>query len=344
MGSRTGLDAQIGFAAETVVGTAVTPTRFHEFLSESLEWTPTWLESGGLRMGSIFKRASRIVQSRKTVAGSISLEHATKGMGLLWAHALGSTGVPVVIGATTAYKQIHTPGSRYGKSLTVQVGRPDPTSGLTVPHTYSGCKISSWTFSVSDGEVAQFSIDVDGWDETLATALATASYPAGAGLFNFSQVTAFTTGGTASTASGETSVAGGDAVPGVVKKFEVKGDTSLDTERFGLGNAGVKSEQLENGISTITGSLDAEFDRATFYDVYKSGATTALHLTLAGGEIGTSGEDDTIDIILPAVKIKKATPSVSGPDVIQATVEFEAYDDETNPVIQVTLISSDSAL
>ena len=37
--------------------------KFQEFTSESLNWEPTWLEPSGLRAGTKFKRASRLVQS-----------------------------------------------------------------------------------------------------------------------------------------------------------------------------------------------------------------------------------------------------------------------------------------
>jgi len=281
------------------------------------------------------------VQSRQTVSGSIELEHATRNMGTLWKLALGSSVTTPTLVLGSAYKQVHTPGDFVGKSATIQVGRPEP-GGTVRAHTYAGCKVAGWEFSVSDGEYAMLSLDVEGRSESTATALAAASYTAGASVFNFSQVTTFKLGGTASTTAGETSVASGTTVAAIVNGFTLSGETPLATERFGLGNSGLKSEPLENDIPTVTGSLEAEFDRATFYDVFKANTTTAIEVKFEGDII--SGTDkNTLHFIVPAAKFKAVNPNVDGPDIVRATVEFEAYSDETNPVVQVTLISADSS-
>lgn len=341
MATGTGLDAQFGYKLESVYGTPVTVDKFQEFASESLTWEPTWLEPSGLRVGTKFKRASRLVQSRQTVSGDIQLEHATRGMGSLWKMALGSPITTPTLILGSAYKQVHVPGDFIGKSATIQIGRPEP-GGTVRAHTYAGCKIAGWEFSVSDGEYANLSLTVEGRSEATATALATASYTAGAEVFNFSQVSVFKLGGTPSTAAGETTIASGVTAPGVVTGFTLTGETPMATERYGLGNAGLKSEPLENDIPTVTGSLEAEFDRATFYDVFKANTTTAIEVKLEGSVI--SGTDkNTLSFIIPAAKFKAVAPNVDGPDVVQATVDFECYSNEVDPVVQVKLISADSA-
>jgi hypothetical protein len=343
MATGTGLDAQIGFAAETTVGTPVTVTRFLEFNSESLAWKPTFVEPTGLRVGRKFKRAARLVQSRKTVEGSVELEWATKGMGLLVAHMLGSTGTAVVIAASSAYKQIHTPGGLVGKGLTVQVGRPEP-SGTVRAHTYAGCKVTSWEFKLSDSEIATLALEVDGWDEATATALATASFASGAEVWNFQQAV-LKLGGTASTASGEMSIASGTQVTTIVKEISIKGENPLATERYGIGNAGVKREQLENDTPVISGSLTAEFNRTELYDLMKNNTTTAIELTLTGSAIPSgAGNNNLLSFIMPACKLKEAAPAVDGPDIVQMSTSFEAYDDEVNAPLQIKIVSADTAI
>lgn len=341
MATGTGLDAQLGFAAETVVGTPVTVTKFVEFNSEGLTWKPSFVEPTGLRVGRKFKRASRLVQSRKTVEGGVEMEWPTKGAGLLVAHALGSAAVPVQIAATTAYKQLHIPGGLVGKGLTVQVGRPEP-SGTVRAHTYTGCKVTSWEFKLSNDGTLMLSLEVDGWDESTATALATASFPTGAEVFNFQQGV-LKLGGTPSTASGEMSVAGGVAVTTVITEISVKGENPLATERYGIGQSGVKKEQLENDFPTISGSLSAEFNRTELYDLLKANTTVAIEFTMTGSLIA-SGNFYQISFIMPACKIKAAAPSVEGPDIVQMTTEFEAYDNEVDAPIQIKIVSTDTTL
>jgi len=342
MVTATGLDAQVGVKLETTVGTAVTVDKFPEFNSEGFEFDPSFIEPEGLRAGVKFKRGSRLVQSRKQVTGSLEMNHATRLMGTFWKLALGSSVTTPTLVLGSAYKQVHQTGDLIGKSATIQVGRPEPVSPYTTrAHTYSGCKVTGWEFSVSDNETAKFSLDFDGWDEATATALATASYVAGVEEFNFSQCTAFTLGGTI---SGTTELAVGGsptAVTSVVNSISLKGDNALATERYGLGNAGLKKEQLENGIPTITGTLEAEYSQSEFYTPFKANTSTTLRILFEGSVI--SGTDkNTLEFIMPMIKIKKVTPKVDGPDIVKAAVEFEVYADGTNNPFQVKLISADS--
>ncbi|HWU24078.1 MAG TPA: phage tail tube protein [Nocardioides sp.] len=343
MATGSGLDAQLMVGAESAWGTSVTPDHTYEFNDESIKLDPTFLEPTGLRVGTKYKRASRVSISRKSVSGDVTLEHATLGMGLLWKHALAS-GVTTPTALTSpAYEQVHTPGDFRGKGLTVQVGRPEPSTGTVRPFTFAGCKVGSWELSVSDNAIPTLKLTFDGRSEDTTTALAAASYPAGSAVFSFANAT-LSLGGTAATASGKTTVTGGTAVATVVTTVSVQGAAPMATDRYGIGNSGLKSEQLENDTPTITGSLTAEFSKAELYDHYTANDTLPLVLTLTGDAIGASGSDDTLEIILPAVKLKAAAPNVGGPDIVSMSTDFEAYSDETNPVIQVRIVSGDSTL
>lgn len=337
----SGIDAQLGYKLESTVGTEVTVDKFIEFNSEGFEFDPSWIEPSGLRAGVKFKRGSRLVQSRKQVSGSLECDHATRLMGALWKLALGSEVVTPTLVLGSAYKQVHQTGDLVGKSATFQVGRPEPVSPYTVrAHTYRGCKVTGWEFSVSDNEVAKLKVDVDGWDEATSTALAANSYLT-TEVFNFSQCTAFTLGATIAGTT-ELTATGGTPVTTVVNSLSFKGDNALDTERYGLGNAGIKKEQLENGVPMITGSLDAEYSKSEFYDPFKAGTATSLLVRFEGSVI--SGSDkNTLEFIVPEIRIKKVTPKVDGPDIVKANVEFEIYFNETKNPFQVKLISADSA-
>lgn len=337
----TGLDGQVGTKLETTVGTEVTVDKFPEVDSAPFEFDPSWIEPTGLRAGTKFKRGARLVQSRKAISGSLEMSHATRIMGAYWKVALGSGVVTPTLVLGSAYKQVHQTGDLLGKSLTVQVGLPEPVSPYTVqPHTIRGCKCTGWEFSVSDNDVAKFKLNLDGWDEATATALATASYVT-AENFDFTDVTALTLGATI-TGTTELAASGGTAVTSVVTSFSVKGDNALATERYGLGSAGVKKEQLENGTPVITGTLEAEYNRTEFYTPFKAGTATSLLLRLEGSVI--SGTDkNTIEIIIPEIRFKKVTPKLESADIVKATVEFEVYSNAAgqNP-FQVLLISADS--
>src|SRR5687768_6941717 len=139
MTTRSGLDAQLGLAAESTYGTGVVATRFLEFDEEDFKYVPTWLEGEGIRAGRKFKRDSRVSVARKNVTGKVDCKVANKGFGLLLKHMIGSSATATQIGATDAYAQLHTPGDHVGKSLTFQVGRPEPGTGTVRPHAFTGC-------------------------------------------------------------------------------------------------------------------------------------------------------------------------------------------------------------
>jgi hypothetical protein len=343
MATRSGLDAQIGFAAESTYGTLVTPARFLEFDEEDLSYNPTWLEGEGLRAGRKYKRDSRVSVSRKDVKGKIELKVPNKGFGLLLSHMIASTPAVAQIAATTAYQQIHVPGDHYGKSLTIQVGRPEPGTGTVRPHAFLGSKCTQWELSVDDGEHLMLSTTWSGRAEDTATGLATATYAAGAQLFNFSHAT-LKLGGTAATAGtpSQITVTGGTAVSTIINKISIKGENPMADERYGIGNAGLKAQPLENDYPTVTGSLDAEFSKAELYDLFTSTNSTALELALSFGDAG-GGNPFLLSFIAPKARLKEAGPAVNGPGLVRMSTEFEVYDDEVNAPYQFKYVSTDTA-
>lgn len=341
----SGLSAQVGFKNETTVGTAVTVDHFVEFLSESISQEIGWQRSAGLRAGQGYVRSNRMVQTSYNVAGDLVMEYPDRGMGLLWKHALGSTiSAPTIIGATTAYKSIFTPGSKSGMGLTVQVGRPQ-TDATVRAFTYRGCKVTSWEFSVSDGEIAQLSLSIDGWKEDTATALATATFPATSAVFSSIHGTSTKLGGTATTTAGETTVASGVSATTVFRGFTIRGETPMATDRRGIGNAGIKREQIENDRPTVTGTLEGEFtSRAEIYDLAVAGTATALEVDFDLGVAAGTGNNFFLSFIVPAAKFVNPNVNVDGPDIIGQSIDFEGTDDGTNPVVQVKTVSVDTAL
>ncbi|WP_183092905.1 phage tail tube protein [Nocardioides stalactiti] len=344
MTTGTGIDAQLGYRLETTVGTEVTPNKFLEFNSEGLDFDPTWLEPTGIRTGQKFKNNTRLAQSLKKVAGPIDVPYAFRTMGGLWKAAIGSSvTTPTLVGPAAAYKQVHQSGDLLGKSLTVQVGRPEAHGSQAIrPHTIRGAKVTDWEFSCSDSAGAKLVLGLDGWDETTATALAAASFVSDStnGEFNFTHCSAFSLGGTIGGTT-ELTYTGGTAVATIVKGITIKGDNALDVERYGLGNAGLKKEQLEGGVPVITITLDAEYNQAEFYTPFKAGTATSLLCRFEASTIETTYKN-TIEFIVPVARIKKVTPQVSGPEVVKAQVELEVYANATNNPFQVLLISQDS--
>ncbi len=340
----SGLSAQIGFAQETAVGTIATPTRFLEFNSESLSLEKNIVQGSGLRAGGQYARSNRRAYTTKTAGGDVELDVVTRGMGLLFKNMLGAAAPPVLIGGVgSAYQHVYTPGNTTGLSMTVQKGVPQ-LDGVVRPFTYNGCKVAEWELSCEVGEILTLSVGLDAWNETTGTALATASYTAGAQPFHFAQG-AILLGGTASTSGGVTTLTGGTAVAAVTGA-SISGTNNLANERFYFGSAGVKAEQIENDWRELSGSLDVEFvSQAAVYDTFASDAATALQLTFTNPTAISGSNFPTVEVLIPSIRFDGESPQVGGPDIVTQSCDFTGLEDAAgNPAIQIRYITADSTV
>lgn len=82
-GIGSGLDAQFGLAEETVWGTAVTPDRFFEFLSEGITDAPASLDSPPSLGRGMFARHDRTITYAMPATGPTVFRLTTKGFGKL---------------------------------------------------------------------------------------------------------------------------------------------------------------------------------------------------------------------------------------------------------------------
>ena len=343
----SGISAQIGLAAEATPGTAVAPTRFHRFASETLTAKKNIVQVSTLSAGLQFDRTAARFTTQRDAGGDINLPVPTKGFGLLLQHMLGSFSTTASQQATSgAYLQTHVPGVFTGHTFSVQKGVPR-TDGTVEPYTYTGCKITGWELDMQQSDILQARLTVDAWDELTAgttpasPALATPSYLSES-YFSFVKGSILS-GGTVSTASGVTSVTGGTAVA-AIRSATLSGSNASDTSRFFLGGGTTKAEQVQNAVSSVAGQLAAEFASRALYDQYRADGATAIQLNFAGGQIAT-GYNYFLNIILPSVFFEDgASPQVPGPGIIQQSIPFTGLSDDTNPVIQIQYQTTDTAV
>ena len=321
----SGIGSQLGIATETTFNNSVTVTRFYEFTSENLQYNKKTAVGMGLRAGGQLPRSQRRVVVTTDAGGDIVLDLPTRGLGLLLSHAMGTT--PSAVTTTTGvYSYTFTLGDVYGRSLTAQVGVPQ-YGGTVTPKTISGAKIQSWEISAPNAGIATGKFTLDGASFTTSTSLATASYSPISNLFNFAQ--------------GAITVAGSSVVN--IKDFTLTVDNTLKQDRYNLGNAGIKAEQVINGFRKVSGKMTAEFTDTTLLNAFLADTTTALVLTFTGAVIA-NGQNEKLTITIPAAKFNADTPNVAGPGVIDLAMTFDAYDDGTNQPLTIVYQTADSAL
>lgn len=261
MASPSGLNAQLGFAAETTFGTAVTPTRFVPFTSESIEATPDFLESAGIIAGQQILNSNQWTHGVWRIGGDIAMEMLTRQCGLLLHHALGSITTSSSAGTST---HTITPGDLGGLGLTVQKGVPDG-SGTVQPFTYAGVKIASAEIAVAATENATFGLSVVAQTFTTGTALATATY--------------LTTGSPFSFASGSFSLAGSSLC---VRSARLSIDNMLDTDRVCVGHTYIE-EPVPSEYREFGGEMELEFPDLVHYNRFVAGTEGTMNLLLTNG-------------------------------------------------------------
>lgn len=321
----SGIGSQLGIAAETTFNTPVTVTRFYEFTNESLNYQKKVAVGMGLRAGGLLPRSQRRVVTTSGVKGEINLDLPTKGLGLLLSLATGSSPSPTTL-TTGVYSYTFTLGDLAGKSFTTQVGVPQ-YGGTVTPKTIGGCKVDSFEIAVANGALATGKFSVDGASFTTATALATASFSASTNIFNFAQ--------------GAVTVDGNSVAN--IKDFSMKVENTIKDDRYNLGASGIKAEQTINGFRKITGKITAEFTDTTLLTKFLNDTATGLALTFTGNTLAGSYKE-SLSITISAAKFDGDAPQVGGPEVIDVSFTFEAYDNGTDQPLTIVYQTSDSAL
>lgn len=315
MAGASGLSGQLMIVDEVTYATFVAPTRGYEFTGEGpVAYEREIIDSMGIRAGRRIQ--SRFAQGVQRIAGDITMELAPQGFGLWFKHIFGG----IVTSGAGPYVHTFTPGDLTGKSLTVQIGRPDVT-GTVRPFTYLGCKVTEAEIGAQVNEYATLNVNLYGAHEDTGQTLAVASYPATLTPFVFTQ--------------GVLSVAAANVD---VRNFTLHFDNALITDRHFIRSTTPErpKEPLEGGFRQITGSFEADFESLTAYNRYVNATQAALVLTF------TSAPHTLV--ITMNVRYDGSTPGINSIDEIVAqTMDFKALSTTSDAAaITAVLTNADS--
>lgn len=297
-------------AVETVYGTAVTCDRSYEILaSESVKRRNRVIRREGMRGGTVaaYPGTRRIITGHDA-AGSLAVEVLPTGMGRLFRQLMGGTPVITQVGATIAYNHSYPLGSLAAKSLTLQKVIRDPDGTVLHTVTQKGAKFTSGEFGITTDQTLRLSLDVDCQSEVKNIAAAAAAYPSATlDPFHFAQATLTVNG----------------AAVANVSAANVKVERPLETERYYLGNAGLKDEPVESDRPKVTGSLTADVINTTLYDLFVADGGGTLVLSFVGGLI-VGASNSTITITVPDIHLTDGTPEVSTPGLLSGDLPWES--------------------
>lgn len=357
----SGIGAQLVMIPETAYGVApplsgsgLMPL---EFDTESLELKKVIVQGKGLRAGGVYNRASRRKLTNYEALGGLTMDLPTRYLNQLLIQMLGSKGQAAAtltqMGATGVYKATHAPGSLAGTSMCIQKGVPSVDGGAPNPFTYVGMKCSEWEISVATGAIAKLRTTWTGRNELGGSgngdplngsvpALASFTPVNTTDVFHFREASVIL-GGTPSTTTGITSIAGGTTA-GNIRTANVKQAFKFDTNRYFLGGNGFKGEPIENDYRMISGSFDIEWLNAeTMYAAFAQDTATALQLTFTGSVIGTSGTNtQLLQVVIPNLFIETEAPKINGPGIVIQKCAYTALDDGVNNAIQISYQTTDT--
>ncbi len=303
---RTGLAAQLGFSEETVYGTYVAPSRFMEFVSESMTQDVERMESAGLRGGVRVLPSERWIPGMKTVAGDITLEMLTTGLGLIFEHAFG--GVATVNPMGTAYEHTFTPDDLPTGGLSIQIGKPDVSAaGVVHSFSYLGARIANFGIKGTVGEIGEISLGIIAQDEDTTESLGAATYPSDS-LLTFVDASL---------------LIATSQIP--VRSAEFNGDNGLVDGRGVLGSNLIEEPIEGSPMRTYDGTIDAHFTSLTDYNRFVNGTEALLDLDFQGVDIETA-LPFAIEI-QANVRFDGETPQVSGPDELVQTLPYKVIDE-----------------
>lgn len=315
MGLRSGLGAQLGIVAESTYGTLVTVNRFYDFISETMKKNTSRIPSKGIRAGKFNQaRSSSYGTHDMGAAGAVVIEPQTKQLGLWLQYMVGSA---AVTGAGDPWTHTASIADMFGKSFTMQLGRPDIT-GTVQPFTYGGCKVAKWTIDNTVEALLQLTLDIDAASETNGTALAAASYPSTMFPFVFTQAVINVNGS-----------------PQDVTKIAVTGVNDLNVARYMLRGSGVKKEPIQKGVQ-ITGTFETEFDGLTQYNRFLNANEISFDATWTQ----QASPLHSVKFTAPLIRIDGDSPTVGNTDIIKVSFPFTVLDDSA----QFIYSTLDSAL
>lgn len=337
-------DASVGLKKESTFGTAIAVDRHYEFTSESFDFEKTVVQGSGLRVGGRVARSGRRVVAKQMGKGDLEVEWTTKGLGTLFEQALGTGASALVSGST--YQQLFTLGATNANlpSCTIQKGVPN-AAGTVDAYTFAGATCNQIEITADNGSIVKIktswlskSVTQGG---TGANAYQTPSYVSSPSLYHFAQG-AVTLGGTV-TAPTSTALASGGTAVANVRSFSLTIDNKIAEDRFTFGNSGAMSQPTV-GLREVKGKMTVEYTDTTIPAAHLADTELAATLTFTSTESLSSGTA-TAQIVLPAIRLEGAVPTVNDPNLVVYDVDFTVLDNLTaTQPLWIVMRTSDTAL
>ena len=257
------------------------------------------------------------VRGNTSVSGSFTVPLGLEYIGWITKHAIGA---PDTSGSAT-YTHVSKAGFDEDTAgdlevgLTIEVGFTD----IDQYHTYTGCKLNGFTVNGSSEGVCTVDVQVVGQDYSQDTS----SLDAAPTTYTDTAIDHFLM----------TMEEGGSSIANV-KECSLTFSNNIDTSQYVIGSAG-QVGALPSGICSCTGSITALFENDTLLTKAENHTESELSLIWTSGSYSWT-------LHVPELVYEPASPTVSGPDGIVATLNFRAYyaNDADATCLKSTLVNT----
>ncbi len=83
-----------------------------------------------------------------------------------------------------------------------------------------------------------------------------------------------------------------------------------------------------------------EWNDDSYYQLFRSGAFMAVTFDFLGAIIASTYKEE-VKFTLPAVQLRGGSPTITGPDVLGASVPFKAFDNGAAAPLTIDYVSTD---
>lgn len=284
----------------------------------------------GIRSNTGAKSARNFRQVIEGGDGTIEVPGFSNGLGILFAPFFDSATSVVVDGGTDAYEQTYLWGADGppASANICTVARRERRSGSIDDYKYPGGR----------GVTLELTQDVDAnllWNMTYdyrnpvrANLVAPSITQVSADLiYNWADATIELDGGAE-----------------CVESFNLTLPTNNDVEDKCIKRGDTRHIPKRKGTPEPSGSLSWKYNDPKYYDAFISGEPMPLTASWQGPVAIEGSTYPSLTISLGAIRFTGEDPEISVDDPVMQNLPFEILDNETDPVVEMVIVTSDTAL
>ena len=299
-----GSNAQIIYQKEDTfnVDPSTPAAQILTFVSESVKSDISLIEDDSIRGN---RNPVKPIQDKVSVSGDLTANLQAYNIGSLFYYALGNVVTTDTSGAAPYTHTVTIANSL--PSFLLEKGFKD----IGAYFKYNGCKIEGFTLNFAPTGYQKCVFHIVGVKETIETASFDSSpkiptYVPFDGINNLITIKE-----------------GGSAI-GIVTDLNAEITNNIKTDEYVLANGGTVAS-LPEGIVSVKGTMNVQFENTTLYQKAVSGTETSLFIEFQRGSGDGSTGNEYMSINIPELLFETATPEISDGGPVVIGLPFTAY-------------------